>query len=217
MKKLSGYNKIKLMVAAIFMLVYGTWFGAFITDFVLGAVLFVVPIVWAAIYLFVKGWRYGYVFLMTLFAGAGLIYGIELESIWIVCCNILTILVGTVFLAIDGYRTDVCIGKQNDVLFAIAAWIVGLISVAMVGFVIIWGGVGLFMLGSGAEDYEWELYQECIEHRINMGYPEKEVKEFCMDISWGCSDKVYAPDCNAELFCCLDDIDVHKKWNYLHK
>lgn len=21
----------------------------------------------------------------------------------------------------------------------------------------------------------------------------------------------------AALFCCLDDIDVHKKWNYLHK
>ena len=217
MKKLSGYNKIKLVVAALFMLVYGTWFGAFITDFVLGAVLFVVPMVWAAIYLFIKGWRYGYVFLMTLFAGVGILYGIELESIWIICCNILTILVGTVFLALDGYRKDSCIGKQNGVVAAIALWIVGLVSAVILGLVISGGMYGFFMLGSDVDDLEWQMYQECVELRTQMGYPADEVKEFCSEISWGCSDKVYAVDCNPELFCCLDDIDVHKKWNYLHK
>ena len=216
MDGLSGYNKCKLLFAGVMMIMYGTWFGTFWGGMNVWAVVFVMMLILSAIYLFIKGWRYGYVVLATCIAGGGILYGIDAESMWIVCANVAVILGCSVFLALDGYRTDVCVGKQNNVLMSVSMAIVGLISLLIFMIILMGGLCGLFS-GSSAEDLEWKYYKECIENRTNMGYPVDQVEEFCEKVSWGCSDKVYVPDCNTELHCCLDDVELHKKWNYLHK
>ena len=68
---------------------------------------------------------------------------------------------------------------------------------------------------SGNEDFILTLSKECIEQKIEKGYPEDFANKYCKDISWGCRGRVYEENCNPEVKCCFVTIEEDKKWNYL--
>ena len=212
-KSLSWYNRAKLFFAVIVWAWCGTFGGLLLRLEYLPFAVLCLLAVWAPIYLIVKGRRVGYLFLllamgvwcvpMTVMA---LEYGMSVRSF----LTILILLGIMGFAIIDCIRTPVVIGRDTRSTVAIATGVMCFLASALFGLFV----AGVILLGGG-EDYELQMYNECVQTRTAKGYPEKEVKDFCMNVSWGCSDKVYVSDCDPDVFCCLDSIEEHKKWNYL--
>lgn len=65
------------------------------------------------------------------------------------------------------------------------------------------------------DDFLYEIAKECIETKISKGYTEEFAREYCFGAGEGCTEKVYAENCEVDFKCCFATIEEDKKWNYL--
>ena len=213
-KSLSWYNRVKFF----FMLFVWGWCGTFggaligVENLIIWALVMVV--MWMPFYLIIKAYRVGYLFLLLILSGAVMPMILLLIEYGFNWGSVITLVMYAgicVFAIVDCVRTPVSIGAVSPTLIAVAQW--GICVVAILWFGLM--GMGAVLMDDDIDDYVLQQYHECVETRTAKGYPDDEVRQFCSDISWGCADKVYSPDCDPDVFCCLDSEAEHKKWNYL--
>lgn len=92
-------------------------------------------------------------------------------------------------------------------------------TVAVISYIIL----GYWTLIIGAEiiifdsepDIKFVIQKECIETKIAKGYPKEFAREYCAGPGYGCVEKFYDKNCEADIKCCFATIAEDKKWNYL--
>ena len=90
----------------------------------------------------------------------------------------------------------------------------GAIAAVVLGFWTLLIGAGT-MMELFEPDIEYTIHKACIETKIAKGYPKEFAREYCAGPGYGCVEKFYENNCDADTKCCFATIAEDKKWNYL--